>query len=176
MNLNTLTPEQWTLIISACAGLLVAMGYVIRSQAKARFLDAEARARVAIINAENEKVEIATDSELTRKITDEILKRGNENSDLNRFLRECEVRNKENEGLIKELRKMVADLGERNATQADMMRQLAMVDARKQQLIDLQQTKIQTLEYQLAYNLDLDPNKDKNILTSEDDKPKDNEP
>ena len=148
------TPEQWTLIIGALCALLGAGGYFVRSVAKARYLEADARARVAVLEAENEKDDTATQNNTIKLITDRFAKTDDLNSALQKELRDCEVRDKEKDGTIKELRKMVHDLGEKNDVQSKMMRDLAMEHNRTKQLVDLQQTKIQTLEYQLIYKLD----------------------
>jgi hypothetical protein len=166
------TPEQWTLIIGALCALLGAGGYFVRSIAKARYLEADARAKVAVLEAENEKDDTATQNNTIKLITDRFAKTDDLNSSLQKELRDCEVKSKEQDGTIKELRTMVHDLGEKNSVQAKMMRELAAEDNRKRQLIDVQEEKIRLLEYRLAYKIDDDPNKDKNILT-EDDTPKD---
>lgn len=153
-----LNPEHIVAVIGSIGVLIAAIAYAIRvnsdvrlKNAQAALIEAEARGKAAVIAAEREKAETETDGEFTRKITDEVVKRGDENSHLQRQLRECEVSSKEKDGIINELRMMNTRLGERNEQQAELLKDSARRIKSLEDLTLFQETKIRT--YELKFGL-----------------------
>lgn len=155
MNLQA---EHIVAILSIASVFFAAVGYFIRSAAKARVLNAQAllieaetRQKIALAEAEREKTETETGSEVTRKITDEVIRRGDANANLQSLLRESEVHGKEQDGVIKELRSMNTTLGERNQMQANLLKDAARRIEALEKLNNLQENKIRV--YELKFGL-----------------------
>lgn len=132
MNFDALTPEQQAGLIvafgTAAAAILASIGYLIRSIAKGRTLDAQTRNseadtrnKLALSHADIERMETESDRDVTKTITAELVVERNENRELHMRLRECEVNGKEKDGIIKELRTMNSSLGEKNGVQAKLL-------------------------------------------------------
>lgn len=113
----------------------------------------EARAKKDELDAESDKEEATTESYVTRRITDEFVKRSSENSELQTHLRDCEVEKEQLKAQVSTLQKMVHDLGERNGTQADMMRQSAEKMNAQDKLISKLEADKAALEFELAKHI-----------------------
>lgn len=137
------TPEQLTLILTAAGGLLAAFGYFIRSFAKARLLDAEAQAKVAVIHAENEARELETDNSLIKSQTETL-------SDMRTELRV----------LRQEKRNLEA---ERDDYKLQWTNTQTMLEMRNEKVIDIEErlrkagVEIENLRTKLEFCLDVKP-------------------
>lgn len=137
------------IIIGGIGALMTAYAIRLKGQTK-----------VSVTDSEREKLETETDSYVTRRITDEIVERGAQNATLQQKLRDCEVSKAtelaSKDAQIKELQRMVHDLGERNDMQATMLRESAGKMTRMEQLIDKLETDKRTLEIKLSTYLEGD--------------------
>lgn len=152
-----LAPEHVAAILASAGVLIAAVAYAIRQaadvrikEAQARLIEAEARAKAAVLEAEREREEAQTDSELTRKITDEVTRRGDENSDLQKQLRDCEVSKTTEiaarDAQIRELQRLVHDVGEREDQKNKLLAQLGPRLQASEALNNTQENKIRELE------------------------------
>lgn len=116
----------------------------------------ESRAKRDELNAESAKEEITTESYVTKRITDEFVKRSSENIDLHTHLRDCEVEKEQLKAQVGALQHMVHDLGEKNAIQGDMMRQSAEKMVAQEKLIGKLEADKAALEFELAKHLPKD--------------------
>lgn len=149
----TLTPEQLTLIIGAIVSLLGALTYMMKRYSDTKHLLAEGHAAREKLEAESERAEVTTQGNTIKLITDEVVKRGDQNSELNRQLRDCEVEKAGLKATINELRNMNNAQGERNEMQGKMLRDAA---ARIEALEALEahlRAKVTTYELKLSDNL-----------------------
>lgn len=142
----TFSSEQVYQIIIAALGILgtLVTGYAIRLRGDVK---------VNELRAQSDFDENTTQNVAIKTITDRYARKDDENTQLQRELRESAVRETEQAGMIKELRSMVVSLGDRNTTQSKMMRELAgVMESQKQlladqrEIIDAQSVRIQMLE------------------------------
>lgn len=144
--LDALTLEQKAALLfagfMAFIGLLVTFG---------RMLDA--RAKREVMQMERDKDDTTTKNNTIKLITDRFAKSDDLNSELHIALRECEVDKKEKEGVIKDLRKTVHELGERNEMQGKLLMQSAGEIKALRDLNDLQEARIREFEFKEAQRL-----------------------
>lgn len=118
------TNELLLALIPAAIGLVWAINKVI-----------EARAKVMVIEVEADKDTDTTRNIAVKVITDRFAKADDLNTTLQTQLRECEVRETEQAGTIRDLQRMNHDLGERNEQQGKLMMQTALeLEATKREL------------------------------------------
>lgn len=153
----TLAPEHIAAILTSLGLFIAAIAYAIRQaadvrikEAQARLMEAEARAKATVLEAEREREEAQTDSELTRKITDNLTETTSENRELQKKLRECEVSKATEiaarDATIAELRRLNSTIGEREDQKNKLLAQLGPRLQASEALNNTQENKIRELE------------------------------
>lgn len=147
-------PEHIAAIIGSIGVLIAAIAYAIqkasdvqKTNAETRRIEAETRAKTALIEAEREKAETETDGKVVRTISEEVVKRGDENSNLHKQLRDCEVQAEKDKAKIRELQRMNTTLGERFEVQATLLTQAALEITALKDLNDLKEATIRRYEH-----------------------------
>lgn len=135
---------QLALIIMGGIGALMT-AYAIRLRGQAK---------VSVTDSEREKLETETDSYVTRRITDKFAETTDDNRELQKQLRDCEVSKATEiaarDAQIKELQRMNHDLGEKVDMQAKILRESAGKINAQDGLIDKLEIDKRTLELKLS--------------------------
>lgn len=131
------------IIIGGIGALMTAYAIRLKGQAK-----------VSVTESEREKLETETDSYVTRRITDRFAEATDDNRELQKQLRDCEVSKATEiaarDAQIKELQRLVHDVGERNDMQGKLLRESAGKMTRMEQLIEKLEIDKRTLELKLS--------------------------
>lgn len=162
----TFSNEQIYQIIIAALGILgtIVTGYAIRLRGDVK---------VNELRAQSDFDENTTQNVAIKTITDRYTRKDDENTVLQRELRESMVRETEQAGIIKELRQMVVNLGDRNTTQSKMMRELSGAMNVQKEIIDAQ---AKTIEQQAIRMQMLETMTDHKSNNETEDKPMNKEP
>lgn len=131
------------IIIGGIGALMTAYAIRLKGQAK-----------VSVTDSEREKLETETDSYVTRRITDKFAETTDDNRELQKQLRDCEVSKATEiaarDAQIKELQRMNHDLGEKVDMQAKILRESAGKINAQDGLIDKLEIDKRTLELKLS--------------------------
>ena len=131
------------IIVGGVGALMTAYAIRLRGQAK-----------VSVTDSEREKLETETDSYVTRRITDKFAETTDDNRELQKQLRDCEVSKATEiaarDAQIKELQRMNHDLGEKVDMQAKILRESAGKINAQDGLIDKLEIDKRTLELKLS--------------------------
>lgn len=137
------------LVIAALGIMTTLVGaYAVHLKAQARVSVNESEREK--VETEREKLETETDSYVTKRITDNLTETTSENRDLQKQLRECEVSKAteiaSRDAQIKELQRMVHDIGEREDQKNKLLAQLGPRLKASEDLNSAQENKIRELE------------------------------
>lgn len=136
---------------------IIALMGILTTLMGAYAVHVKAQARVSVnkserekVETEREKLETETDSYVTKRITDNLTETTSENRDLQKKLRECEVSKAteiaSRDAQIKELQRMVHDIGEREDQKNKLLAQLGPRLKASEDLNSAQENKIRELE------------------------------